>query len=125
MEIIKSYFFDTYALYEIIHGNKNYEKYEKEISILTTKLNLMELHYLLLRLYGEERANLTYDRLLIYIKEISDEIIKEANKFRLLFKRRKLSYIDCVGYMLSKELNIKFLTSDGKFKNKDNIEFVQ
>jgi len=125
MEIIKSYFFDTYALYEIIHGNKNYEKYEKEISILTTKLNLMELHYLLLRLYGEERANLTYDRLLIYIKEISDEIIKEANKFRLLFKRRKLSYIDCVGYILAKYNGVKFLTGDKQFEDLENVEFVK
>ncbi|MBU0958442.1 MAG: hypothetical protein KKB31_00715, partial [Nanoarchaeota archaeon] len=48
-----------------------------------------------------------------------------ATKFK--FKNRKdgLSYTDCIGYILSKELGIKFLTGDKKFKNKSNVEFVK
>ena len=49
MEQLKSFFFDTYAFYELIKGNLNYKTYDKEIIVITTKLNLMELHYGLLR----------------------------------------------------------------------------
>ena len=51
----KAYFFDTYAFFEILNGNQNYSKYLKVVGA-TTKLNLMELHYGLLREYGKEFA---------------------------------------------------------------------
>ena len=42
---IKAIFFDTYALYELIRGNPAYKVYSKDIALMTTRLNLMELHY--------------------------------------------------------------------------------
>ena len=105
---IRTFFFDTYAIIEIIFGNPNYNDYTNDIVIATTRLNLMELHYLLLRLYGEEKADLVYDKLIKFTIEVTDDIIKEANKFRLLYKKRKLSYVDCLGYTLAKIKRVKF-----------------
>ncbi len=121
---IKKYFFDTYALFEIIHKNKNYKNYLK-VGIITTKLNLMELHYSLLRLYSREIANKSYSRFKMFCIDIDDEFIKMANEFKFFNKKRKLSYVDCLGYVLAKANNVKFLTGDKQFSDFDNVEFVK
>ncbi len=125
MEQIKTFFFDSYAFFEIVNGNLAYEPYTKEISIVTTKLNLMELHYGLLRVEGKEKADELYGKYLKFVIDFSDEDIKESNKFRLQNKKWDLSYIDCLGYVIAKRMNIKFLTGDSKFKDLDNVEFVE
>jgi len=125
MENIKTYFFDTYAFFEIICGNPDYEEYKKDISIITTRLNLIELHYGLLRLYGVETANFYFEKFKKFIKSFDDEIIKKANEFRLLNKRKNLSYTDCIGYVFSKKLNVEFLTGDKEFENFDGVRFIK
>jgi len=122
---IKTFFFDTYALYEIIEGNKNYRSYIKNVAIVTTKLNLMELYYGLLVNYNEKTANDLYDKFLSYYTSIDDNSIKKAMIFRALNKKKDLSYIDCVGYIISKQRNIKFLTGDKEFEDMENVEFVK
>lgn len=124
MENVKILFFDSYAFYEIIAENEDYKKYSKEIGIVTTKLNLMELHYGLLLRYGKEQADKYYDFFAKYAVEITDEIIKMANELRVTFKKRDLSYVDCIGYAIAKTMKIKFLTGDRQFKDLDNVEFV-
>ncbi|MDP3765396.1 MAG: hypothetical protein Q8R04_02695, partial [Nanoarchaeota archaeon] len=74
-----TYFFDSYAFYEIIEGNKNYEPYTKNMAIITTKLNLMELHYGLLLKYGQKTADYYFDELSVFSVDVSDDIIKKAN----------------------------------------------
>lgn len=122
---INTLFFDTYAFFEIINGNKNYEKYIHKIAIITTKLNLMELHYGLLLKYGVKKANLYYDDFVEFTVEIPDNLIKKANEFRASMKKNKISYIDCLGYIIAKSRNIKFLTGDKEFELLDNVEFVK
>ncbi len=122
---IEAYFFDTYAFHEIINGNPLYKKYEKEIVIITTKLNLMELHYGILLLYGKEKADEYYENFLKFVVEIEDDIIKKANYFRAEYKKRKLSYVDCIGYIIAKSRNIKFLTGDMQFEDLENVQFVK
>lgn len=117
-------FFDTYALFEIVHKNENYAPY-LSIGIITTKMNLMELHYRLLLLYGKEIAEKAFNRFLPFAVEISDEVIKEANGFKLLYKQREFSYIDCLGYLLARSMNVKFLTGDKQFEQLDGVEFVK
>src|SRR3989344_8570890 len=122
---VKTFFLDTYALYEIIEGEENYKKYTQNIAIVTTKLNLMELFYGLLIRYDEKTANNFYEKFLPYCTGIEDDTIKKAMMFRALNKKRNLSYVDCIGYILAKQRSVKFLTGDKEFENMDNVEFVK
>lgn len=122
---LKGYFFDSYALFEIVLGNKNYNPYLDKIAIATTKLNLMELHYGLLKIYGKDIADRYYDYFSIYCIDFEDGVIKKANEFKLSLKSRKFSYIDALGYVIAKANNLKFLTGDIQFKDLDNVEFVK
>lgn len=118
------FFFDSFALVEIIKGNKAYNEYLKETPVIT-KLNLMELYYYLLREKGDEKAEFYYNFYLPSCVPIPDEVIKAAMKFKLKFKDRRLSYADCVGYILSLSSNLKFLTGDKEFENLENVDFVK
>lgn len=118
-------FFDTYALFEIVKENDNYTPYIKNVGVIITILNLMELHYAILRTVGKEEADKHFNRFLPFVVEISNEIIKEANEFKLLNKKNKLSYVDCIGYKIARDMNVKFLTGDKQFEDFDGVEFVK
>ncbi|MBU2099812.1 PIN domain-containing protein [Candidatus Micrarchaeota archaeon] len=122
---LNTFFFDTYAFYEIIKGNSNYRPYSKGIAIITTKLNLMELYYGLLSNYGIETAEKHFQRFSKFCVEFTDENIKNAMQFKAKNKEKKLSYIDCIGYIIAIEKNIPFLTGDKQFKLLGNVEFVK
>lgn len=122
---VNTFFFDTYAFYELIEGNENYKPYTSGIAIVTTKLNLMELHYGLLLKYGKIQADRYYDELVKFAIDISDKVIKKANEFRVSLKKRNLSYVDCIGYTIAKSRKIKFLTGDRGFIDLDNVEFIK
>lgn len=118
-------FFDTYAFFEVLKRSPNYNNFLKNFSVITTRLNLMELYYGLIKNYDTEIADYVYDYLLKYVVEADDEAIKEAMKFKLKNKGRKLSYVDCIGYVVALRSNVKFLTGDRQFKGMENVEFVQ
>ena len=59
------YFYDSYSIIEYLKGNKNFEKYFKEPSGITTKLNLMEVYYSLL--HEENYADEVYTSFLTII----------------------------------------------------------
>jgi uncharacterized protein len=119
-----AFFFDTYAFHELIVGNKNYLPY-KNCKIITTRLNLMELHYSLLKKYNLNTANKYFEKLLKFSIKIPNEIIKNANQFKHVYKKQKISYLDCIGYLLAKLHDVKFLTGDKEFENFENVEFVK
>ena len=120
------YFFDTYALFEIFFGNDDYLEY-LDSEVVTTRLNLMEIYYHLLRDYGEKVAEEYYDETIGYSIEFMDMDIKEAMKFRLKMKRKKkdLSYVDALGVAIANRMNIPFLTGDVAFEDVPNVEFVK
>ena len=122
---IASYFFDTYAFYEILHGNPNYTPYLTHVSFVTTRLQLMELYYALLRVKNKTFAQETYASLLPYCVDFSDELVWAAMQFKHLHRQKKLSYIDCLGYMISLSLHIPFLTGDQQFEGLPSVEFVR
>ncbi|MBI3190395.1 PIN domain-containing protein [archaeon] len=122
---IETLFFDTYAFFEIIKGNQNYRRFSKDIAIMTTKLNLMDLYYGILITKGEQDADKYYDKLTKFAVDIDNDIIKEAMKFRAKNKDRNLSYADCIGYIIALKNNIKFLTGDEQFKDLQDAEFVK
>mgnify|MGYP001618431328 CR=1 FL=1 len=118
------YFFDTYAIIEIIRENKNYERYFEE-EIVTSVLNLGELYYSLLREKGENEANKWHEKLRQTALAVNPEIIRAAMKFRHDNKNKNLSFIDCVGYKMAEEKGLVFLTGDQEFEGLHNVEFVK
>ncbi len=120
-----AFYFDTYALVEIAEAKQSYAKYRENIRILTNKLNLMEFAYFLLRINKEHRVLPLFEEYLKYSVEPSTNTIIEAVKFKFANKKSKLSYIDCLGYVIAKENKVKFLTGDEKFRNMENVEFVK
>lgn len=121
-----NYFIDTYAILEYIAGNKRYLKYFED-DLYTSKLNLMELYFLVMRESGEDDADKAYATFRAFETGFDDEDVKEAMKVRLRLKAQKthLSYADALGYQLSRKLKVKFLTGDDAFKDMPNVEFVK
>lgn len=117
-------FFDSYALLEIYKGNKNYEKYKK-VKVITSYLHLYELYYSLRKNHNEEEIKDFFQFLQNFCVDLKFDWIPKATKFRFFYKKRDLSYADCLGYVIARELGIKFLTGDEQFKDMSNIEFVK
>lgn len=117
-----AYFFDTYALFGIINGNKNYLPYTN-CGIVLTKLNLIELYYGLIRDFDETIANKYFTYFRPYCIDIDNEDIKYLVKVKL--NNKKLSYCDALGYTISLRLNIMFLTGDKEFESMDNVQYVK
>ncbi len=119
-----SYFFDSYAIMEIVKENPDYSNYA-DSNIVLTKLNIFEIFYNILIQQGEEKASEIVEEIFPYAIDFTLEDIKEAAKMKLKFKERKLSMTDCIGYILAKRIGTKFLTGDKEFKDLDNVEFVK
>ncbi|MEK6873548.1 MAG: PIN domain-containing protein [Nanoarchaeota archaeon] len=122
MEI--GYFADTYALIEIIKGNKNYQRFLNK-SLFTSIFNLYELYYSLLRDYNEIQAKQFFFYFKKNLIKYSDNSIFSASKFKLDKHKRGISYTDALGYSIASENNLKFLTGDKEFKGLNNVEFVK
>lgn len=122
-EHIQRIFFDTYAFFEILKGNENYKKYD-EFSIVTSKLNIFELFFNILRNVNESEAEKVFDKYYPFAIDFNGEVIKEAARLKMLLNKRDVSMTDCIGYCLAKQLGIKFLTGDDAFEKLDNVEFV-
>ena len=118
------YFYDSYAIIEIIKENENYLRFKEDI-ITTSVLNLFEVYYYLLRVYNEKTADFWMNRFNFNFLEINPELSVKASKFRFDSRKKDLSLTDCIGYVLALKGNIKFLTGDLKFENIKNVEFVK
>ncbi|SRR3989338_1445456 len=119
-----AYFFDTYAIIEIIKGNEAYQKY-RDASIVLTLFNIAELHYALLREFSPQIAEALTEQYAQFVIEVDVDTIKDANKFKLKNKEKKYSIADCIGYTTAKRLGLKFLTGDQGFKELSEVEFVK
>ena len=124
MEEEINYFFDTYAIVEILKENSNYNKF-KDFDVTFTIFNLAELYWSVLNDYGENKANFIYERYKNSVVDIDDNTLKEAIKFRKEHKKKNLSYTDCIGYIYAKLHNMKFLTGDKELEGFPNVEFVK
>ena len=118
------YFFDTYAIIEIINLNPGYGKFNK-LAVTTSILNLGELYNIFLRDKGIKAADEMFEACNFEFLEISPEIIIRAIRFRNENKKKNLSLTDCVGYALSLKHNLKFLTGDKQFEKMSNVEFIK
>ena len=119
-------FLDTFALIEIHRGNSNYKKYAIEPSeSMTSFLNLIEIHFYYLKNFDEKEAASIYNAVKPLVVPISDSIIHEANKFKLLHLKKRFSFADCIGYAAAKKFNAKFVTGDYLFKDLEGVEFIR
>lgn len=118
-----SYFFDSYAIIEIINSNEKYLKFKFEIPILTS-LNISEIYYYFLLNYNKQTADYWINNLKFELVNITQDVAVEAAKFRFNNKKLKLSYADCIGYVVALKNGLKFLTGDRQFRNMDNVEFI-
>ncbi len=120
--MIQSYFFDTYALFELHNANPEYNKFNGA-AIITTKMNVMEFHYGLLKDFEKTEANQKVDNLKNFIVEFDFEHIKLANQLKR--KIKGLSYVDCLGYIVALKNGVFFVTGDEGFKDLPNVEFIK
>lgn len=118
------YFFDTYAIIEIMRGNNNYNPYLND-EIITCNLNLGELFYSIIKEHNEKLAMKWVEMLKRNAFEADTETIIEAMKLKFKYKPKNFSYIDCIGYMMAKKHGIKLLTGDKEFSGVENVEYVK
>ena|SRR3989338_10636809 len=116
------YFFDSYAIFEMLEGNLDYEEY-KSSQIILTKMNLFEIYYGILREKGKEKAKEILEKFLEFAIDFDDNDIINASEVKKQNPKRSMT--DCIGYVVSLRLNIKFLTGDKEFENLHNVEFVK
>ena len=118
------YFFDSYAIVEIIKGSENYKHYVNA-TVLTTKLNLFEVFYGLLRDIGEKEAQAFIEAYYECVIDFDKSVIKNAAALRLQYRKRNLSMTDCIGYCIAKRWGVPFLTGDKEFEQMENVEYVK
>lgn len=118
----ETYFFDTYAFFEIIRGNVNYKPYT-ESRIITTIFNLAELNRNLRKEKDKKIADEYTDKYSRFMVDVGVGDIKKAMDLKGIHKH--LSIPDAVGYSVAKRLGIKFLTGDRDFEGMENVEFVK
>jgi predicted nucleic acid-binding protein len=118
------YYLDTYAIIECIKENPNFIKFQNEVTI-TGALNITETHYYLVEYSGEIEADNFIESLNFSLLEPNKEIAIKASKFRHKNKKLKMSYADCLGYIIAMENNLIFVTGDDAFKEFENVEFIK
>lgn len=118
------YFFDSYAIIEIIKGNFNYERFSG-MNFITNALNLAEVYYYLLKETDEDTANNIIKKFNFEFIDISPKAAVNSAIFRFKNKKLNLSYADCLGYILALNNNLIFLTGDKGFEKFNNVEFVK
>ncbi|MEK6889326.1 MAG: PIN domain-containing protein [Nanoarchaeota archaeon] len=123
-ELKDKYFFDSYAIIEVINQSPNYEKI-KDIPIITNALCLGEVYFYFLKVHNKQTADFWIDKLKVELTPIIKEATLEASYFKFNHKSKNFSYPDCIGYIMAKKLGIKFLTGDREFKDMENVEFVK
>ncbi len=116
------FFFDTYALIELIEGNAKYQKYQ-QADMIINEFVFAELCY-----FFERNPYVDAHKFLKHVENVLVrtplEVIQQAMQLRFKLKPKKLSMADAIGYAYAKELGLKFLTGDKEFKDMDNVEFV-
>ncbi len=117
-------FLDTYALHELLCGNQRYDPFIR-VEAATTLWNLYELYYALLSRYGAPYAESAFERFKPYLVDYQEPLIKKAAIFRLVHRKKRLSYVDCLGYVLALSLGVFFVTGDAAFEGLPNVEFVR
>ncbi|MFH0971561.1 MAG: PIN domain-containing protein [Candidatus Micrarchaeota archaeon] len=122
MTMTGEYFFDTYALVEILNGNRNYAPFALTEGT-TGMLNLAELAVYLKKRMEPSKADEFLEKLSVSSAQMSLEDIKAASSLKL--KYRDLSLADAIGYCMAERMGLKFLTGDNDFEKMPNVEYIK
>lgn len=117
----ETYFFDTYALFEVLAANQKYAKYTKSRMIITI-FNIAELNYNLKKEQGK-KADDVIELYQDFAVNVTMEDIKKATDLKL--NHKALSLPDAIGYVVAQRYGVRFLTGDEEFRNLPNVEFVK
>lgn len=120
----KKYFFDTYAIIELIKINPKYQKFQDE-PLLTGVLNYGEFYYWYLRNKDKAKSMEWFRRIRNELLTLETADIIKGMRIRFENGKRKLSYVDVVGYAMALRRNLVFLTGDPGFEGLPNVEFVK
>ncbi len=115
---------DTYALIEIHDENPNFLPYLRQEFVIPD-LTMAEFYSVILRDYNEKTADYLLKKFDPFVAPVDFGIIIKAVKYRHEHKKQNLSFFDCVGYIFARENNMKFVTGDKEFENKDGVEFIK
>ncbi len=118
------YFFDTYALFEILQDNPAYVALDLE-RVNICILNYGELYYGLIRKIGRAKAETVIKSFKFAQLEVTEGIMRTAMRFRFAHRHLNVSPTDCVGYVLAKAHGLRFLTGDEAFRGLQGVEFVK
>ena len=118
----ETYFFDTYAIIEVVRGSPNYASYTN-CGIITTIFNLAELNYNLKKERDKATADKITDKYKDAVVGVTADDVKEAMDTKT--KNRQMSIPDAIGYTIAKRHGVKFLTGDEDFRAFKNVEFVK
>lgn len=119
---MSSYFFDTYAFFEILRGSPYYAKY-KGCIIATTLFHLAELNYRLKKEFDVKTADRITESYRQFLVDVSLGDVKAAMTFRV--KHKGMSMADVIGYVVANRLGLTLLTGDEHFRALPNVEFVK
>ncbi|MBI3588376.1 type II toxin-antitoxin system VapC family toxin [Candidatus Micrarchaeota archaeon] len=118
------FFFDTYAMVELIKQNPAYARFSGE-EAHTTVMNVAEFyHYTLTRHIDSQKADYWIKRLSQTALLIDLGTAVAAAKMRYEHRGKNISLVDCIGYVLAGKLGHRFLTGNPAFRNMPNVEFV-
>ncbi len=120
----EAYFFDSYALVELLEANPSYETYKTK-NITCSRLNLFETYYAILKKVGQEAADGFLNRFDGTIADIGNDVIRSAALFRWKYRERRISMTDAIGFTIAAKLGMPFLTGDRQFEDLPNVEFVR
>ena len=73
------YFWDSYAVIELINGNPNYARFLEE-PVIITLFNLAEIYWFAINEYDENAAEDIYEKYRLCIVDIDDETLRDAIK---------------------------------------------
>ena len=118
------YVFDTYALFEILHGNPRYQAYTDETPVVNPFI-LGEYCHGLLKEMSDEKAYDMARKYEPFSAPVGVRLMLDASSMKRKHAKQNLSFTDCMGYLMAKKMGKKFLTGDKQFEHMENVEFVK
>jgi hypothetical protein len=121
------YFYDSYAIIEIARGSPRYSRFRRAEGV-TSKLNLLEVYFILAREGYEDLAEDCYRTHVRAAIDFPSEFLPLASRFLLSWlgaTRRRFSYVDALGYTYALASGYDFLTGAHEFEGLPGVQFVR